>query len=175
MLENLWNERLCGLTDPRVCRIGGWRTGGADRGSGAHQAGRVIGVALLIIAPLLVVGLIYVLVPSHEPRFDKPNFLEAIFASRFTIAVARVAIVFAAGYIVVSVVALIWQGRWLSRAGPFETSESVRALTKERDRLAAELVRALANTEAVEDRLRQVRTDLEDTRAELENAGQANS
>jgi hypothetical protein len=40
-------------------------------------------------------------------------------------------------FVLTSIVARVWQGAWLRKAGPFEVSDEVRTITQERDRLAA--------------------------------------
>jgi hypothetical protein len=67
-------------------------------------------------AVLIVVGLW----PQRVVLRKEPDFTDAIFASRIVIALVRIALLFAVGYVVMSITARIVRGEWLSKAGPFE-------------------------------------------------------
>jgi hypothetical protein len=134
-------------------------------GGRALRLRRAIGIAIVVASPLMLIGLVYGLVPGREPRFDKPNFLEAVFASRLTVTVARLAIVFAAAYVVISVTALISRGQWLSRVGPVQVSESVRAVTEQRDRLALQLEEARRTIESLSQQMEALAERAEATQA----------
>ncbi len=76
----------------------------------------VVLAALVYVAVLAVIQ-IY---PHQLPTTKNPSFVDSIFDSRIVILVVRVALMFAAGYIVISVVGLIVGRRWLSKLGPFK-------------------------------------------------------
>jgi hypothetical protein len=59
-----------------------------------------------------------VLAPA--PASSEPDFVDTILSSRAVIASIRITIVFAAIFVVLSVVALIVRKQWLTRVGPVE-------------------------------------------------------
>jgi hypothetical protein len=59
------------------------------------------------------VGVVYEITVGTTPQFHNPNFLDAILSSRLVMAAVR-AVLFVSGYLVISVVALVSHGRWLS-------------------------------------------------------------
>ncbi len=132
-----------------------------------YRAARHMGEGLLVGLALLfpvVIGLaVYALIPAETPRFTDPSTLDVVFASRFTITVVRVAILFGGIYAVVSVVALISRGQWLSSVGPFKVSDSVQALERQNDQLTRALDDAIATIETLE-------AQVEDTKSALEHA-----
>lgn len=81
-----------------------------------------------------------VLAPA--PVSSQPDFVDTILASRAVVAATRIAIVFAAIFVVLSVVALIARRQWLTRVGPVEVSGEVAVLAAEKSRLEKELQRA---------------------------------
>jgi uncharacterized protein YlxW (UPF0749 family) len=72
-------------------------------------------------------------VPTH------PDFIDTVFASRAVVVAIRIALVFAALFVALSVIALITQRRWLTRVGPVEVSEELPRLVAENQRLKDEL------------------------------------
>ncbi|MDQ6727819.1 MAG: hypothetical protein M3066_16890 [Actinomycetota bacterium] len=123
--------------------------------------GLLVGLALLF--PVVIGLAVYALIPAETPRFTNPSTLDVVFASRFTITVVRVAILFGGIYAVVSVVALISRGQWLSSVGPFKVSDSVQALERQNDQLTRALDDAIATIETLE-------AQVEDTKSALEHA-----
>lgn len=81
-----------------------------------------------------------VLAPT--PASEEPGFIDTVLASRAVVASIRIAIVFAAAFVVISVVALISQRQWLARVGPVEVSEKVSDLAVDRQRLKKDLQEA---------------------------------
>lgn len=63
-----------------------------------------------------------VLTPTPVP--EHPGFVDAVLASRAVMAAIRLAIVFAGAFLVLSVIALVAQRRWLVRVGPVQVSET---------------------------------------------------
>jgi ABC-type protease/lipase transport system fused ATPase/permease subunit len=90
---------------------------------------------LLAAAGIYAVG-DAVLAPTPTP--EHPGFVDAVLASRAVMASIRLAIIFAGVYVVVSVVALITRGQWLTRVGPVEVSERVADADTEVLRLKAQ-------------------------------------
>jgi hypothetical protein len=120
----------------------------------AERLGEIVAIPLVLV---LIAGAVVLLIglfqgPKIDPGRD-PGFLETIFASRGTVGMVRVAIVFAAAYLIISVCALIANQQWLTRVGPVEVAQSVKGLIAERDQLAAELTDAREAIDHLEDRL----------------------
>jgi hypothetical protein len=105
---------------------------------------KLAGILLLAAAGIYAMG-DAVLAPTPTP--EHPGFVDAVLASRAVVAAIRHAIIFAGAFVIASVVALINQGRWLTRVGPVQVSE-----TKTDDRRIREEV---VDTSSALDRLRQ--------------------
>ena len=120
--------------------------------------------ALLIcaIAGIYILG-DAVLAPAPE----RPDLVDAMLASRAALAAMRLAVVFGGVYVVVSVIALIAQGRWLIRVGPVEVSEQVADATSQNARLEGEL----AEMREASASLRQELSALKKRRASRERSG----
>jgi uncharacterized coiled-coil protein SlyX len=110
----------------------------------------VVVLAALIAAATLAVVQIY---PHQLPSTKNPSFVDNIFDSRVVILVVRVALMFAAGYVVISVVGLIVGRRWLAELGPFKASEPIARLDRSTEALETDLADALETVEALEERL----------------------
>jgi predicted small integral membrane protein len=85
--------------------------------------GLVLFVLLLLATEvaLAVVGL-----RSYEvPTSRNASFVDNVFASWIVILAARMALLFGAAYIAVSVVGLIASRRWLAQLGPFKVSDPI--------------------------------------------------
>jgi hypothetical protein len=76
------------------------------------------------------------LAPTPAP--EHPDFIDTVLASRAVVIALRIAVVFAALFVVLSVVALIARRQWLTRIGPVEVSD----LSAENQRLRQELAEA---------------------------------
>jgi ABC-type protease/lipase transport system fused ATPase/permease subunit len=100
---------------------------------------------------------------ATTPTPEHPGFVDAVLASRAVIAAIRLAIIFAGIYVIVSVIALITRGQWLTRVGPVEVSERVADADTEILRLEGELGQARGNLV----RLRQDLSTLTDLAAVL--------
>jgi hypothetical protein len=118
---------------------------------------RIEKVSGLLVLPTLVVlfaGGAYAIadaVLAPTPTAQNPGFIDAVLASRAVVAAIRLAIIFAAAFVVVSVVALIARGQWLTRVGPVQVSEQVSDIDAENRRLT----KSLDSTREVVDNLRQ--------------------
>lgn len=104
----------------------------------------------LVAAAVLAVAQIY---PSQLPATKNPSFVDNIFDSRVVILLIRVAIIFAAGYVVVSVVGLIVGRRWLAELGPFKASEPVAQLERGTEVLKTDLDDGVEGVEYLKRRL----------------------
>jgi hypothetical protein len=138
----------------------------------AARVSRTIGQALAVpvaIGVLALVGAALVsVIPKRPPHFKDPSFVEVIFANRAVVTASRLAVLFAAAYIVISVVALIQRGQWLSSVGPIKTSEAVRQTVRDRDQLAQDLESAREVIEDLQDQLTSTTSDLVEALEELE-------
>jgi outer membrane murein-binding lipoprotein Lpp len=106
----------------------------------------VVGIALLFIIGLAISDAVLALTPA--PR--QPSFIDTILASKAAVAAIRIAIVFAAGFLVLSVIALAGQRRWLTRVGPVEVSNEVVDLREQIQRLEKKLEAADEAIEALD-------------------------
>jgi hypothetical protein len=110
---------------------------------------RVTWVGLVLVVSLAIADA--VLAPTPAP--NHPDFIDTILASRAVVAAIRVTIVFAAGFIVLSVVALIARRQWVTRVGPVEVSDRVSDLNQENCRLNVSLKYARQDIERLEQEL----------------------
>jgi outer membrane murein-binding lipoprotein Lpp len=120
--------------------------GEEEKADGWERFGERLGV-ILVVPTLLILFLAgafaigdAVLAPTPVPK--RPGFVDTVLASRAVIAAIRLAIIFAGVFIVVSVVALIARGQWLTRVGPVQVSEQVSDLDAENQRLQDSLENA---------------------------------
>ena len=121
------------------------KEGSADESS-LERLGEKLGV-VLVVPTLLVLfaAAVYaigdaVLAPTPVPK--QPGFIDTVLASRSVVAGIRLAIIFAGVFVVVSVVALIARGQWLTRVGPVQVSEQVSGIDAENQRLKESLENA---------------------------------
>jgi hypothetical protein len=105
-------------------------------------------LALLLVVPTLLVlfgGAIFAIgdaVLAPAPTSDHPGFVDTVLGSRAVVAAIRLAIIFAGVFVVVSVVALIARGQWLTKVGPVEVSEPASDVKTQSQRLREELAQA---------------------------------
>lgn len=104
----------------------------------------------LVAAAVLAVVQIY---PHKLTTPKNPSFVDNVFDSRIVVLLIRVALIFAAGYIVISVVGLIIGRRWLSELGPFKASEPIERLERGAEAMERDLGGALKTIEDLEERL----------------------
>jgi len=109
------------------------------RGSTAERWGQrlgrllaVPGLLVLFAAAAFAIG-DAVLAPAPTP--DDPGFVDTVLGSRAVVAAIRLAVIFAGIFVIVSVVALIARGQWLTRVGPVHVSERVSDVEAENRRL----------------------------------------
>jgi hypothetical protein len=67
---------------------------------------------------------------GRAPSSQESDFLGSLIASSMVRAALRVAMIAAAGYVVISVVALVGRRQWLTRVGSVEVSAQAGALGK---------------------------------------------
>lgn len=126
-------------------------SGSDGPGAVAKAAGVLVLVALLAGAVLAAIG-IY---PHKVPEPKNPSFVDDVFVSPIVVLFVRIAIVFAAGYVVISVIGLIHARRWIAELGPFKASEPIRRLGRGAEGIEVDLREALKTIEELEERLRQ--------------------
>ena len=97
-------------------------------------------VRAILMAVLGLAAADAVLAPAPAPR--DPDFIGTILASRSVVSAIRISIIFAATFVVLSVIALSVRRQWLRRIGPVEVSEEVLHLDFENRDLEARLGRA---------------------------------
>ena len=95
-----------------------------------------LGTIMLGVAGIFAAG-DAVLAPA--PISASPGFLETLLASRAVVAAVRIAAIFAAAFVVLSVVALVSRGQWPTRIGPVQIAEGVSDLGAENERLEVSL------------------------------------
>jgi hypothetical protein len=148
-------------------RVSRWADGFADLSS------RLIGAVALVALPVIIFGAIALIaIPGFEQGEIDPDSdpLNNLLSSRAVIIPARIVLVFLALYVVISIVALIYRGQWIVRAGPIQASEAVRTIDREKDHLRAELKTAkddAAKWEDSYDRLAKEQEALKRTSDEL--------
>ena len=110
-------------------------------------------LALILVLALAVTDA--VLAPAPAP--ERPDFIDTLLASRAVVVAMRIAIVFAALFVVLSVAALIVRRQWLTRVGPVEVSDRTAELEEELE-VAHQVIDALesmaVNSQQVIDRER---------------------
>jgi hypothetical protein len=111
--------------------------------------------ALLALPVLLVLfaAMAYAIgeaVFAPVPAPEEPGFVDAILGGRAVVAAIRVAIIFAAAFVVLSVVALAAKGQWLVRVGPVQVSERLSSLGTENRRLKRQLEESKATMDDLE-------------------------
>jgi hypothetical protein len=88
----------------------------------ARRSLKCFGLAILIVVATYAVG---DAISAPAPISESPGFVETILASRAVVAAVRIAVIFAAAFIVVSVVALTAKRQWPTRIGPIHIREEV--------------------------------------------------
>lgn len=107
--------------------------GGPRIGRWGEKAGVVFAfLALLVLAAAAAYAMgDAILAPTPIAR--SPGFVETVLASRAVVASVRIAVIFAAAYVVISAVWLIATRRFLVRVGPIHVSEPVSNLDAENE------------------------------------------
>ncbi len=125
----------------------------------------VVMVAALAAAAVLAVIQIY---PHKLQTTANPSFIDNIFDSRIVILGVRVALIFAAGYIVISVVGLIIARRWLAQLGPFKASDPIARLDNNAQLLESDLQEAVDTIQDLEQRLVESDESLSKAQADID-------
>jgi hypothetical protein len=128
----------------------------------------LIGIAVLLalaLAAALAVAQIY---PSQLPTGKNPSFVDNIFDSRVVVLMLRVALIFATGYVVISVIGLIVERRWLAELGPFKASEPLARAERGAETLDTDLGDARETIEGLQQRLVEGDNALAQARLDIE-------
>lgn len=127
-------------------------------------AGKTAAGVVLMLAILagLVALFVFILVPSKAPVFPHPSLWDVIVDSRLIIGVLRLIGLVIAIYLVVSVIALLVDQRWVTAIGPIqtETRKAIKGAVAERDELADQLGRARQTINSQSTTIREMRTTL---------------
>jgi hypothetical protein len=105
-------------------------------------------VVLIVVVSLAIADAVL----SPTPPSTRPDFIDTIFASRAVVAAIRIAIVFAALFLVLSAAALITRRQWLARVGPVEV-ERVEVLGADNGDLEERVKEANRTIEDLEERV----------------------
>jgi len=98
-------------------------------------------------------GAIYLAWFASLPKFSQANFWESLVEGQPIVGFVRLVLMFAAVYVILSIIARISRGQWLNRAGPFQVQDSVQKLTSESQTLQANLRTAEATIQELQVRL----------------------
>jgi hypothetical protein len=143
---------LCARNKPKARRYVGVVPTGNEQTAIARQGsafGGFIAVPTLLILAAAAVYAIGDAVIAEAPAPKNPGLVDGVLASRAVIAAIRIAIIAAAGYVVISVVALVTRRQWLTRVGPVEVSEQVLDIDEENAELKSRLKREREKTEGL--------------------------
>lgn len=109
---------------------------------------------VLVLAALAALGfLVSEVLPSRVSNAKNPSFVDNIFANPVVLLFTRVALMAAAVYVLVSVIALMGGRRWLAELGPFKASDPIARLDSNAELLENELQDAVNTIEDLEARL----------------------
>ncbi|MDQ2630367.1 MAG: hypothetical protein M3Y75_05260 [Actinomycetota bacterium] len=109
---------------------------------------QVAWIVLILAVSLAIADAL--LAPAPAP--EQPDFIDTVLASRAVVVSIRIAVVFAALFLVLSVAALIIRRQWLARVGPVEV-EKVVALDVDSEDLEGRMKDANQAIEALEERV----------------------
>jgi hypothetical protein len=115
----------------------------SETATNLERAGQVFGSVILA---LLAAGIVFAIIgiyPHKIPAARNPSFVDNIFASRIVILAMRIALLFAAAYVAVSVVGLVANRRWIAELGPFKASEPLARLDESAAAMESDLAEAL--------------------------------
>jgi len=109
---------------------------------------RILVFALLGTTVLVLIVGAY---PHHSLAARSDDLGDRVLGSPAFVVAMRIVAMYV--FVLASVVARIWQGHWLRKAGPFEVSDEVQTIKEERDKLAREARDAKRDVERLKDTL----------------------
>jgi hypothetical protein len=111
---------------------------------------RILVFALLGTTVLVLIVGAY---PHHSLAARSDDLGDRVLGSPAFVVAMRIVAMYVFVFVLASVVARIWQGHWLRKAGPFEVSDEVQTIKEERDKLAREARDAKRDVERLKDTL----------------------
>jgi hypothetical protein len=138
----------------------------------SERTATIIGWVLLVLLAGGVVALGLTIYPNELRSKNSPNFIDNIFDSRLVIFIVRVVILAAAVYAVASVVGLILNRQWIERIGPVQVAQSVAEYERQNIALSYELADAAETIEALQERLDESDTALEQAESDIQTLRQ---
>lgn len=122
-----------------------------------HGIGQVLAVVIagLLMAILLALAgyAAYDAITADRPTPENPAFLDTIIASDSVVAAIRIAVIAAAIFLVISVIALISRREWLTGFGPVRVGQSVEELNAAYQVRTAQLYEAQQTIDELEEQL----------------------
>lgn len=128
------------------------------------RAMMLVARAAIVIGAIVVVVMALHLYPNELAVKKEPGVLDNVFASRIVVAAIRAVILFAAIYVVLSMVILGWRGHWITTFLGVQTGKVEQSVTG----LNAEVERLTDALKDAKDTIRTLENDLRDTTEELE-------
>ncbi len=127
---------------------------------------------VLVIAMLVATGLVLALgkYPHHELANSRATTAAKIVGAPAFVVAIRIVVMYAVVFVLASVLARIWNGHWLRKAGPFEVADEVQTLKDERDRLRNEAIAAGGRIQTLTRRLEEAYDDLQKIGEAVETA-----
>lgn len=142
-----------------------------DQQQEQKQSGWAIAAAICLIAGVVIGGvfLVKAITPGKVSTGNNPSFIDNIVDDRTLLVMIRIALLFGATYVVISVVGLISGQRWLEQLGPLKVSSKkpVRTIDNEAERLRTELGSAVDTIETLRTRLAESDGALASARADI--------
>jgi hypothetical protein len=115
------------------------KAGGQSAGKWAQRLGVAMAAVALVVLAAAGAYAVGDAILAPTPISNSPGFVETVLASRAVVASVRIAVIFAAAFVVASVVALVARGQWPTRIGPVQVAEQVSGLDAENQRLKESL------------------------------------
>ncbi len=128
----------------------------------------LVGIAVLLALVVAAIAAVAQIYPSQLPTGKNPSFVDNVFDSRVVVLLLRVALIFAAGYVVISVIGLIVERRWLAELGPFKASEPIARVERGAEALDTDLSNALETVEGLQQKLAESDEALAHARLDIE-------
>lgn len=142
---------------------------GGERAASQEQSepGALAKVVIILVAVALLGAALYSIYPQQLAPEKNPSFVAEIFHSRAIIIMVRVAVLFAAAYVVASAVGLMAGRRWLTQLGPFRAAEPIAKLDDAAERLEEDLKDAVGTIDELSKSLDESDRALEDARDDI--------
>jgi hypothetical protein len=136
-------------------------------GDEQSRSAQIIGAVVLLVLVAAAVLAVIQIYPNKLTVPKNPSFIDNVFDSRIVVLLIRVALIFAAGYVVISVVGLILGRRWIAELGPFKASEPIARLEHSAEALEKDLSDAVTTIAELESRLEDSDSALAGARSDI--------